>query len=202
MDETELIMDKDANDVSRLIEDVSKTPLIQTRDIPKVDLYMEQVTSFFEQEMQGFARDPEDKVFTNTMINNYAKAGILPRPSKKRYGRRHIITLIYIFLLKQVLSFQDIGEFFNVMKDKDHEQLEGFYDIYREMADEYRSQYAKVNCERYAAIGQRLKERGLEGARYQKMMLLSLLSLEATAHKMVCTRLLDTSKEPTENKKH
>ena len=135
------------------------------------------------------------------MINNYAKAGILPRPDKKRYSRRHLITLIYIFLLKQVLSIQDIGDFFAIMQDKDHEQLEAFYDIYQELADEYRAEYARANCEREERIARRLKEHGLEGARYEKMMLLSLLSLEATAHKMVCTRLLDASKDPEEPKK-
>lgn len=188
-------------EIRRLIEEVAQTPLIQTRDIPKVDLYMEQVVSFFDQEMRAFARDPQDKVFTHTMINNYAKAGILPRPDKKRYGRRHLITLIYIFLLKQVLSIQDIGDFFAIMQDKDHEQLEAFYNIYQELADEYRAEYTRVNCEREERIAQRLKEHGLEGARYEKMMLLSLLSLEATAHKMVCTRLLDASKDPDESPK-
>ena len=162
---------------------------------------MEQVVSFFDQEMRAFARDPQDKVFTHTMINNYAKAGILPRPDKKRYGRRHLITLIYIFLLKQVLSIQDIGDFFAIMQDKDHEQLEAFYNIYQELVDEYRAEYTRVNCEREERIAQRLKEHGLEGARYEKMMLLSLLSLEATAHKMVCTRLLDASKDPDESPK-
>ena len=36
-------------EIRRLIEEVAQTPLIQTRDIPKVDLYMEQVVSFFDQ---------------------------------------------------------------------------------------------------------------------------------------------------------
>ena len=87
------------------------------------------------------------------------------------------------------------------MQDKDHEQLEAFYNIYQELVDEYRAEYTRVNCEREERIAQRLKEHGLEGARYEKMMLLSLLSLEATAHKMVCTRLLDASKDPDESPK-
>ena len=181
-----------------LIDEVAQTPLVEIRDIPKVELYMEQVISFFDQELRAFARDPDDKVFTNTMINNYAKAGILPRPNKKRYGRNHLITLIYIFLLKQVLSIQDIGDFFALMEDDDPDKLEAFYNLYQEMADEGRAEYARVNEERARRIAQRLKEHGLDDARYEKMMLLSLLSLEATAHKMVATRLLDASKEQSE----
>ena len=123
------ITDQSFEEIRRMVEEVANTPLIQTRDIPKVDLYMEQVISFFDQELRAFARDPDDKIFTNTMINNYAKAGILPRPDKKRYNRRHLITLTYIFLLKQVLSIQDIGDFFNLMGNTDQQELEAFYEL-------------------------------------------------------------------------
>ena len=63
------------------------------------------------------------------------------------------------------------------------------------------AQYISATPSPMVMIARRLKEHGLEGARYEKMMLLSLLSLEATAHKMVCTRLLDASKDPEEPKK-
>ena len=192
----------DTNDLlNSILDSLSRIDYIHPGEIPNIDLYMEQVTTFMETQLSSTKRYEQDKILTKTMINNYAKAGILPRPDKKRYGRRHLITLIYIFLLKQVLSIQDIGDFFAIMQDKDHEQLEAFYNIYQELADEYRAEYTRVNCEREERIAQRLKEHGLEGARYEKMMLLSLLSLEATAHKMVCTRLLDASKDPDESPK-
>lgn len=188
-------------EIRRLVEDVANTPLLQTRDIPKVDLYMEQVISFFDQELRAFARDPDDKVFTNTMINNYAKAGILPRPDKKRYNRRHLITLTYIFLLKQVLSIQDIGDFFKLMGNTDQQELEVFYDIYQELVDDYREAYVTANAMRQERIANKLKEHGLNDEKYEKLMMLSILSLEATAHKMVCTRLLDASKASDDAKK-
>lgn len=188
-------------EIRRLVEDVANTPLLQTRDIPKVDLYMEQVISFFDQELRAFARDPDDKVFTNTMINNYAKAGILPRPDKKRYNRRHLITLTYIFLLKQVLSIQDIGDFFKLMGNTDQQELEAFYDIYQELVDDYREAYVTANAMRQERIANKLKEHGLTDEKYEKLMMLSILSMEATAHKMVCTRLLDASKASDDAKK-
>ena len=188
-------------DIRQLVEDVANTPLLQTRDIPKVDLYMEQVISFFDQELRAFARDPEDKVFTNTMINNYAKAGILPRPDKKRYNRRHLITLTYIFLLKQVLSIQDIGDFFKLMGNTDQQELEALYDIYQELVDDYREAYVAANAQRQERIANKLREHGLNDEKYEKLMMLSILSMEATAHKMVCTRLLDASKASDDAKK-
>ena len=195
------MFDESREEIRKLVEEVANTPLIQTRDFPKVDLYMEQVISFFDQELHAFARDPDDKIFTFTMINNYAKAGILPRPDKKRYNRRHLITLTYIFLLKQVLSIQDIGDFFKLMGNTDQQELESFYEIYQELVDDYREAYVKANAHRQERIVTKLKEHGLDDEKYEKLMMLTILSMEATAHKMVCTHLLDASKASDDFKK-
>ena len=47
---------------------------IKVEDIPNIDLYMDQVTTFMENKLKSSVRNPEeDKVLTKTMINNYAK---------------------------------------------------------------------------------------------------------------------------------
>ena len=93
----------------RRAQELADFKLLSSGDIPKIDLYMEQVTSLLEQEMGPSLRRKDESVFTNTMINNYSKEGVLPRPENKRYNRRHIITLIYIFLLKQNLPMPEIN---------------------------------------------------------------------------------------------
>lgn len=45
---------------------------------------------------------------TGTMVQNYIKWGLLPRPEKRRYGRRHIARLIALAILKEVLPIQRI----------------------------------------------------------------------------------------------
>lgn len=95
----------------RRAQELADFKLLSSGDIPKIDLYMEQVTSLLEQEMGPSLRRKDESVFTNTMINNYSKEGVLPRPENKRYNRRHIITLIYIFLLKQNLPMPEIKTF-------------------------------------------------------------------------------------------
>ena len=100
------IDDQSLDEIRRMVEEVANTPLIQTRDIPKVDLYMEQVISFFDQELRAFARDPDDKIFTNTMINNYAKNDLLPPPVKKKYSREHMLMLIFIYYYKSLKAAQ------------------------------------------------------------------------------------------------
>ena len=81
---------------------------IAPEDIPNIELYMEQVTTFMEKELHGNKRYPEDKIMTKTMINNYSKNGLLPPSNKKKYSKEHIILLIYIYYLKNLLSIQDI----------------------------------------------------------------------------------------------
>ena len=80
--------------------------------IPEIDLYMDQVTSFMEDHLTKTKRNPEDKVLTKTMINNYAKNRLLPPPVKKKYSRQHILLLLFIYYYKSLLSFSDIEQLF------------------------------------------------------------------------------------------
>lgn len=81
---------------------------INPKDIPSIDLYMDQLTTFMEDQLGKNRRNDEDKVMTKTMINNYTKNNLLPSPNKKRYSKQHLILLIYIYYLKNMLSINDI----------------------------------------------------------------------------------------------
>ena len=83
-------------------------PIIERADIPAIDLYMDQVTTFMETHLSACKRGPEDKILTKTMINNYAKAKLFPPPKKKKYTPHHIMLLIMIYHLKGVLCISDI----------------------------------------------------------------------------------------------
>ncbi len=82
---------------------------IQLIDIPDIDLYMDQVTTFMEKKMEATKRNKKDKILTKTMINNYSKDGILLPPRNKKYSRQHIILLILVYNLKQILSIKDMS---------------------------------------------------------------------------------------------
>ena len=96
------------DDLSKLINDMSLLDDIKPSQIPDLDLYMEQVTTFFDDKLGHLKRDEEDKILTKTMINNYTKAGLLMPPKNKKYSKRHLILLILIYYLKQVISINDI----------------------------------------------------------------------------------------------
>lgn len=91
-----------------LIQGISNFETIDISEIPDIDLYMDQVTTFMEDKLQGFKRTENDKILTKTMINNYTKNKILPAPTKKKYSREHMMLLILTYHLKQILSIGDI----------------------------------------------------------------------------------------------
>ena len=90
---------------------------INPSDIPAIDLYMDQVTTFMDTHLSASKRFGEDKILTKTMINNYAKNNLLPPPEKKKYSKNHILLLIFIYYFKNVLSFNDIEQLFSPISE-------------------------------------------------------------------------------------
>lgn len=91
-----------------LLSHLNSLGRIHVEDIPKIDLYMDQVTTFMESHLESMKRYPDDKVLTKTMINNYAKNNLLPSPVRKKYTQEHILLLIFIYYFKNLLNFNDI----------------------------------------------------------------------------------------------
>ena len=98
--------------VEKIAAQVRSSNIIEIEDIPNIDLYMDQVTTFMDKCLAQYKRYDDDKVLTKTMINNYTKAKIFPAPVKKKYSRTHLMLLIMIYHLKSVLSIKDIGILF------------------------------------------------------------------------------------------
>ena len=79
-------------------KDVGRIDYIHPVDIPNIDLYMDQVTTFMEEQLSSTKRYEDDKILTKTMINNYAKNNLLPPPNKKKYSKEHLLVLIFCLL--------------------------------------------------------------------------------------------------------
>ena len=104
--------------IRHILDWVSGIGYIKPEDIPNIDLYMDQVTTFMEEQLAHSKRYQEDKILTKTMINNYAKNNLLPSPVKKRYSREHLLVLIFIYYFKNILSINDIQTLLNPITDK------------------------------------------------------------------------------------
>ena len=98
----------DTNDLlNSILSSISRIDYIKPEDIPNIDLYMDQVTTFMEESLRSTKRYTDDKILTKTMINNYAKNNLLPPPVKKKYSREHVLVMIFIYYFKNILSILD-----------------------------------------------------------------------------------------------
>ena len=105
--------------LNSIIQSLNRIHHIKPEELPNIDLYMDQVTTFMEQRLRSATRNPnEDKILTKTKINNYAKNDLLPSPNKKKYSREHILLLIFIYYMKGVMSISDIQELFSPLNEK------------------------------------------------------------------------------------
>ncbi|MBR4732423.1 MAG: DUF1836 domain-containing protein [Lachnospiraceae bacterium] len=92
-----------------ILASLERITYIEPEDIPGIDLYMDQVTSFMDKRLRATVRTPgNDRILTKTMINNYAKNDLIPPPIKKKYSKEHILLLIFIYYYKGILSIGDI----------------------------------------------------------------------------------------------
>ena len=105
-------------DSEKILNDIiSKLNIIDEADIPSIDLYMDQVTTFMDKHLKNNKRYDDDKILTKTMINNYAKNDLLPPPVKKRYSKEHVILLAFIYYFKSILSINDIKTILGPISD-------------------------------------------------------------------------------------
>lgn len=121
--------------LNSILDSLDRIEYIHPDDIPNIDLYMDQVTTFMDSRLSNTSRYPgEDKTLTKTMINNYAKNDLLPPPVKKKYSKDHIFMLIFIYYYKGVLSINDIQTLLKPVSDRFFHQTEGYRleDVYRE----------------------------------------------------------------------
>lgn len=104
------------NQFHQMVQELSFVP---ADEIPRIDLYMDQVLTFMEEHLGKSSRDPEhDKILTKTMINNYVKNGVLISPVRKKYGMDHMILLLMIYYLKSFLSIGDIRQVLEPLKER------------------------------------------------------------------------------------
>ena len=126
----------DKNDMlNSILNSISRIDYIKPEEIPGIDLYMDQVTTFMDAKLSSSKRYDTDKILTKTMINNYAKNDLLPPPVKKKYSREHMLALIFIYYFKNILSITDLQALLKPLEDKFFHAESGMSltDIYNEV---------------------------------------------------------------------
>ena len=182
------------NDIKNKIDQWIETDVIVPDDIPSIELYMDQVTTFMDKQLSGTKRHEDDKILTKTMINNYSKNNLLPPSDKKKYSRDHIILLIYIYYMKNFLSISDIQNLLDPMTEQFFLNESGvtmsdiYSDIYK-LETDYKVKL-KENIYEVCEIAEREFP---EDSDYLKTFaMIALLSYDIYTKKQLIERLLDS----------
>ena len=95
-----------------LAEAVRRFRLPRFEEIPDVGLYLEQVTKYISDCLAPLG----NVSLTGSMISNYVKRGLVANPVKKQYNREQIAYLLYIAVVKNTLSLDNIGLLLEMQK--------------------------------------------------------------------------------------
>lgn len=106
------------SDLRKVLSSISKLNYINPDAIPDIPLYMDQVTTFMDEQLSSYKRFEDDKTLTKTMINNYAKNNLIPPPEKKKYSKKHMLLLVFIYYFKNFLSISDIQDIFKPISER------------------------------------------------------------------------------------
>ncbi|MCM1283884.1 MAG: DUF1836 domain-containing protein [Muribaculaceae bacterium] len=170
---------------------------VKTEDIPNIGLYMDQVTTFMEEELKACKRYDEDKILTKTMINNYAKNNLLPAPEKKKYSKEHIVTLLFIYYFKNILSISDIHTMLDPLTEHYFSGQEGFCmeDVYNEVFDLEKTESEKLLKDlgkKYKLAHETFGDFPVEDQSFlQSFSFICLLSFDVYIKKMIIESVID-----------
>ena len=185
--------------LSDILDEFNKIDYVKPEDIPNIDLYMDQVTTFMDSQLATSKRHEDDKILTKTMINNYAKNDLLPPPEKKKYSKEHVLTLIFIYYFKSILSISDIQSILNPITDK-YFGKDGSYsleDIYREvfgLEHQETQNLMKDLARKFNTSCQTFPDAAPEDAELlRNFSLICMLSYDVYVKKTIIERLIDTT---------
>ncbi len=185
--------------VKQQIESLGLSQKVEMENIPSIDLYMDQVITFFDKVLGHTKRYEEDKLLTKTMINNYTKDKLLMPAVKKKYTREHIMLMILLYNLKQVLSIADIKQLFDVVIQEDSQdsrRLTEIYKLYIKCKQKAAEDFSKQVEETIDSLSREIKsiqmdEMDKEMDKIEDMMLVILLSEQASYYKRLAEKIID-----------
>ncbi len=101
-------MGKEIEELQKTLEEIVSFDLPKYKELPTVELYMEQVLKYINGVLSSVSREGE-KQLTSFMVNNYVKAKMIDEPVKKKYSQEQIGYLIAICMMKPTVSMADLA---------------------------------------------------------------------------------------------
>lgn len=190
-----------------ILSSISRIEYVRPGDIPNIDLYMDQVTTFMEEQLHSTKRHNDDKILTKTMINNYAKNNLLPPPVKKKYSKEHVLVMIFIYYFKNILSIKDIETLLAPITEKcfDAEEELDMVSIYNEICKLEKSRIASLQkdvARSYHSSTECFNDAPKEDQDYlQLFAFICSLSFDVYIKKLLIEKLIDQLPESRREKK-
>lgn len=189
--------------LNSIITSFGKMTYIKPEDIPNIDLYMDQVTSFLDERLRPTARVKvsEDRLMTKTMINNYAKNDVIPPPVKKKYSKEHILILIIVYYYKSILQINDIQDLITPITDRFFGKNSdfGIEDIYNEIFNSKSEQLKAVTedvLEKYQESLKSFDDAPVDSKEYLQLFdFLCTLSCDIFVKKLLVEKIVDSLRE-------
>ena len=193
-----------------ILDSLDRIDYIRPDDIPDIELYMDQVTTFMDSRLKNAARNPEvDKILTKTMINSYAKNDLLPPPVRKKYSREHMLLLIFIYYFKGILSISDIQTVLKPITDRFFAGNEGLKleTIYNEVFSLEREEVEVMKQDvvrKYHKAQETFSDAAAEDQEFlQTFSFICMLSFDVYVKKMLIEKLIDScSAKETDTTEH
>ena len=186
--------------INSIMASLGRIDTIKLGDMPNIDLYMDQLTTFMDERLKKATRHPgEDKILTKTMINNYAKNDLLPPPVRKKYSKDHLILLIFIFYLKSILSINDIQTLLEPLKNRfchsdDELNLSKIYEVAYELQKEELGPCIDDLTKKYEKALTTFEDEDISEEERKKMQIFSFITLlgyDVYVKKLLIEKILD-----------
>lgn len=172
---------KDINKSLKLwLDELDRFELTTYEKLPDIDLYMDQMITYLERQLNTFALSSLDKQITSSMINNYVKGDCIPSPLAKKYNKEHIALILQICLLKKAINISDIKQ----ILDSNYQNAD-FMETYNDFANKATETLHQISHE----TAEKLAE--IETNNQNELLKLALeLSLVANANVLIAKRIL------------
>lgn len=102
---------------SELSKEMLSFHLPRYEEIPNVGLYLEQTAKYINE----YIAPLQEAEITGSMISNYVKKKLVANPIKKQYNRDQIASLLFISVMKSVLSLDNLGTLLALQEKECHD---------------------------------------------------------------------------------
>ena len=183
-------MEKEIAELKQYLKDVSSFSLPKYKELPGVELYMEQVLKFINGALQTLSPS-EERQLTSFMVNNYVKAKMVSEPIKKKFSRDQIGYLMAICLMKSTISMSDMSLLLELDKGISTDKGK-LYAFFCELETSILSEASNKISTKVDQIGKRFKvekktnkEKAINSARDGLGLLALRLAISSQANKLL-----------------